>query len=113
MPEQVAKEKVNFNGHQQINYTTAVGAAVTTPGDDKVGSLIFLFLPLGAGSSGGVLLYVTVLVTTDRTLTGRTQALFGVSKYRWPLLSRAHSAGENGDRMALNVELRGELAPGE
>jgi hypothetical protein len=97
---------------QNGNYTTAVGAAVTTAGDNAE-SLIFLFLPLGAGSSGGVLLYVTVLVTTDRTLTGRTQALLGVSKYLWPLLSRAHSAGENGDRMTLTVELRGESVPGE
>ena len=33
----------------------------------------FLLLPLGAGSSGvtGVLVYVTVLVTTCLTLTGR------------------------------------------
>lgn len=41
---------------------------------------IFRFLPLGAGSSGGDLLYVTVLVTTERTLTGLTQALLGASK---------------------------------
>lgn len=35
------------------------------------------FLPLGAGSRGGDLLYVTVLVITDRTLTGLEQALLG------------------------------------
>ncbi len=94
-------------------YATAVAAVLKPPGDGNVPSLIFLFLPLGAGSSGGVLLYVTVLVTTDRTLTGRTQALLGVSKYLVPLLSRAHSEGENGDRIALTVELRGESTPGE
>jgi len=45
---------------------------------------------------------MTVLVTTERTLTGRTVALRGCSKKRWPLLSRFQSAGENGERaMAL------------
>ena len=38
------------------------------------------FLPFGAGSRGGDRLYVTVLVTTDRTLTGLEQALLGASK---------------------------------
>jgi hypothetical protein len=85
----------------------------STGGGDDASSLIFLFFPLGAGSSGGVRLYVTVLVTTDRTLTGRIQALLGVSKYLVPLLSRAHSEGENGDRMVLNEALRGESVPGE
>ena len=62
----------------------------------------FLFFPFGAGSRGGVRLYTTVLVTTERTLTGRTVALRGCSKYRRPLLSRFQSAGEKGDRaMAL------------
>lgn len=85
----------------------------TRAGGDRASSLVFLFLPLGAGSSGGVLLYVTVLVTTDRTLTGRTHALLGVSKNLIPLLSRAQSDGENGDRMALIDALRGESVPGE
>lgn len=52
-------------------------------------------------------------MTTERTLTGRTQALLGASKYLLPLLSRAHSEGENGDRRALNVALLGDSAPGE
>jgi hypothetical protein len=95
------------------SYTTAVGGLATRTGDGIAPSLTFLFLPFGAGSSGGVLLYVTVLVTTDRTLTGRTQALLGVSKYLVPLLSRAQSEGENGDRMALIEALRGESVPGE
>jgi len=43
-------------------------------------SPILRFLPFGAGSSGGDLLYVTVLVITDRTLTDLGQALLGVSK---------------------------------
>jgi hypothetical protein len=44
---------------------------------------------------------VTVLVTTDRTLTGRIQVLLGASKYLCPLLSRFQSAGENGERAML------------
>jgi hypothetical protein len=44
---------------------------------------------------------VTVLVTTDRTLTGRMQALLGASKNLCPALSRFQSAGENGDRAML------------
>ena len=67
----------------------------------------FRFLPLGAGSSA-VLLYVTVLVTTDRTLTGRMQPLRGASKYRCPLLSRFQSAGEKGER--LRPALMGDWA---
>lgn len=97
-------------------YTMAVAALVTiAAGGGGVNdvSLTFLFLPFGAGSRGGVLLYVTVLVTTDRTLTGRIEALLGVSKHLCPLLSSAHSEGENGERMALTVALRGESVPGE
>ena len=71
------------------------------------GPSIFRFLPLGAGSSG-VLLYVTVLVTTDRTLTGRTHALLGVSKYLCPEASKFQSAGEKGD-LAM-VALMGDCA---
>jgi hypothetical protein len=56
---------------------------------------------------------VTVLVTTDRTLTGRAHALRGASKYLLPLLSSVQSEGENGDRIALTVALRGESLPGE
>lgn len=66
-------------------------------------SLIFLFLPFGAGSNG-VRLYTTVLVTTERTLTGRVQALRGASKYRWPVLSRFQSAGEKGDRAIVALD---------
>lgn len=96
-----------------IGYTTAVRGAVTRTGEGKDPSLAFLFFPLGAASSGGVLRYVTVRVTTDRTLTGRTTALLGASQYLFPLLSRVQSEGENGERMALSVELRGESTPGE
>ena len=58
---------------------------------------VFRRLPRGAGSRFGVVrLYVTVLVTTLRTLTGLEQALRGVvivSKIRFEL----QSAGENGE----------------
>ena len=57
----------------------------------------FRFLPFGAGSSGGDRLYVTVRVTTDRTLTGLLHALRGVSKYLREALSRLQSAGEKGE----------------
>jgi hypothetical protein len=46
-------------------------------------------------------LYVTVLVTTDRTLTGLLQALLGGSKYFRVALSRLQSAGEKGEYSAL------------
>ena len=58
---------------------------------------IFRFFPLGAGSNGGDRLYVTVLVTTERTLTGLTQALLGASKYLRVALSALQSAGEKGE----------------
>jgi len=58
---------------------------------------ILRFLPFGAGSSGGDLLYVTVRVTTDRTLTGFVHALLGASKNRRVALSQFQSAGENGE----------------
>ena len=61
----------------------------------------FRFLPFGAGSSGGDRLYVTVLVTTDRTLTGLLQALRGGSKNLRVALSMVQSAGENGEYTAL------------
>lgn len=57
----------------------------------------FRFLPFGAGSNGGDRLYVTVLVTTDRTLTGFEHALLGASKNRRVALSQFQSAGENGE----------------
>jgi hypothetical protein len=60
---------------------------------------ILRFLPLGAGSNGGDRLYVTVLVTTDRTLTGLGHALRGASKKRRVALSQLQSAGENGEYM--------------
>lgn len=71
----------------------------------------FLRLPFGAGSRG-VRVYVTVLVTTWRTLTERWQPDRGVrgdSCIR-ALLSRYQSAGEKGERMAL---LWGESVGGE
>ena len=46
-------------------------------------------------------MYVTVLVTTERTLTGLLQALRGASKYLREALSRLQSAGEKGEYMAL------------
>lgn len=58
---------------------------------------IFRFLPFGAGSNGGDRLYVTVLVTTERTLTGLIQALLGASKYRRVALSTFQSADEKGE----------------
>lgn len=62
---------------------------------------VFRRLPFGAGSRFGVVrLYVTVLVTTLRTLTGFGQALRGVvivSNIRLEL----QSAGENGEYSAL------------
>lgn len=68
----------------------------------------FLRLPFGAGSRG-VRVYVTVLVTTCLTLTGRWQPDRGGSRYRvFP--SRIQSAGENGERIA---PLFGELVDGE
>ena len=70
------------------------------------------FLPFGAGSRGGDRLYVTVLVTTDLTLTGLGQALLGVSKYRRVALSMFQSAGENGEQstplLTLLMAVRGE-----
>lgn len=46
---------------------------------DEVALAVFLLLPFGAGSRFGVVrLYVTVLVTTLRTLTGLLTALRGV-----------------------------------
>jgi hypothetical protein len=93
----VAKEVAIVN--MRVLYTTAVEAD-TAGGGGISGASSFRFLPLGAGSRA-VLLYVTVLVTTDRTLTGRMQPLLGASKYLCPLLSRFQSAGENGERPML------------
>jgi len=74
----------------------------------------FRFLPFGAGSKGGDLLYVTVLVTTDRTLTGRLQPDLGASKkYLRPDPSRPQSAGENGDRALMSPLLEDVAVPGE
>jgi hypothetical protein len=92
--------------NMKMRYTTAVDAD-TAGGGGISGGSSFRFLPLGAGSSA-VLLYVTVLVTTDRTLTGRMQPLRGASKYRCPLLSRFQSAGEKGER--ATPALMGECA---
>ena len=72
---------------------------------------IFRFFHFGAGSSGGDRLYVTVLVTTDRTLTGLLHALRGASKYFRVALSILQSAGENGEYSAddmLLIPVRGD-----
>lgn len=84
-------------------HATAVGGVtlVVDGGGISAASSIFRLLPFGAGSSGGDRLYVTVLVTTERTLTGLLQALRGASKYRREALSRLQSAGEKGEYMAL------------
>jgi hypothetical protein len=74
---------------------------VVEGGGISLASSIFRRLPFGAGSSGGDLLYVTVRVTTERTLTGLLQALRGASKYFREALSKLHSAGENGEKTAL------------
>jgi len=72
---------------------------------DYWSSALFLF-PFGAGSRA-VRLYVTVRVTTWRTLTGRAHALRGASKCRAPP-SSAQSAGENGDRTLMGESVAGE-----
>lgn len=62
---------------------------------------VFLLLPLGAGSRFGVArLYVTVLVTTLRTLTALGQALRGVAMVS-NILLEDQSAGEKGEYRAL------------
>lgn len=67
--------------------------------------VVFLRLPLGAGSRFGVVrLYVTVLVTTLRTLTGLEQALRGVVIESNILLDGFdQSAGEKGEYSALAI----------
>lgn len=75
----------------------AAGGGISGLGDN------LRFLPFGAGSNGGDLLYVTVLVTTDRTLTGLMHALFGASKYLRVALSTFQSAGEKGEYIILPV----------
>lgn len=63
---------------------------------------VFLLFPLGAGSRFGVArLYVTVLVTTLRTLTAFGQALRGVASVSHVLLVEDQSAGEKGEYKAL------------
>jgi hypothetical protein len=77
-----------------------IGGVVVVAGDGGGfidPSLSFLRLPFGAGSSGGDRLYVTVLVTTDRTLTGLEHALRGGSKCFLVALSKLQSAGEYGE----------------
>jgi hypothetical protein len=75
----------------------AVVSLVVVGGGGISEAPILRFLPLGAGSRGGDRLYVTVLVTTDRTLTGLVHALLGVSKNRRVALSQFQSAGEKGE----------------
>jgi len=53
---------------------------VVDGGGISVPSSTLRFLPLGAGSNGGDRLYVTVRVTTERTLTGLGHALLGSAK---------------------------------
>ena len=64
---------------------------------------IFLLLPRGAGSRG-VRVYVTVLVTTCLTLTGRWPPLDRGDAKCLVLPSMIQSAGEKGDRIALLLE---------
>ena len=60
----------------------------------------------------GVLVYVTVLVTTCLTLTALCVLDRGASKYLlFP--SMGQSAGENGERIALLLALLSELLFGE
>lgn len=73
----VEVESIKVDG--KLATLTAV-ASLVVGGGGISGCSILRFLPLGAGSRGGDRLYVTVLVTTDRTLTGLEQALLGVSK---------------------------------
>ena len=89
-------------------HATAVGGVVVAGdgGGFMAPSSSFRFLPLGAGSRGGDLLYVTVLVTTDRTLTGLGHALRGGSKRDLVALSMVQSAGEKGEN---NIEPDGRL----
>jgi hypothetical protein len=61
-------------------------------------SWVLRLFPLGGGSSG-VRLYVTVRVTTCRTLTAFVVALLGASRYR-----SFQSDGENGDRRLLVLQ---------
>ena len=75
----------------------AVGSFDVKAGGGISAASILRFLPFGAGSRGGDRLYVTVLVTTDRTLTGFVHALLGASKNRRVALSQFQSAGENGE----------------
>jgi len=65
--------------------------------------VVFLRLPFGAGSRFGVVrLYVTVLVTTLRTLTDLLQALRGVAIVSNILAEEFdQSAGEKGEYNAL------------
>lgn len=74
----------------------------------KVYSFKRRFFPFGAGSSG-VLVYVTVLVTTCLTLTDLCVADLGELMYR-VLPSMLQSAGENGENTAL---LLGESVVGD
>ena len=73
------------------------------------------FFPLGAGSSGviGDLVYVTVRVTTCRTLTGLLVADRGDS-YILLIFSGFQSAEENGDRREFKeLQLCGDSEAGD
>jgi len=86
--------------HDAMTAVAVVVVAVVGGGGMSVLSSL-RFLPFGAGSKAGVRLYVTVLVTTERTLTGCVTALLGASKYRRVALSIDQSAGENGENIML------------
>jgi len=108
-------ERVFVVSESSWKHHTAVGVGAGLDGGGGISRCSsFLFLPFGAGSKGGVLLYVTVLVTTDRTLTGRLQPVRGASKkYLLPDPSRPQSAGENGDRALIRPLLDDVAVPGE
>jgi len=77
--EPATEEAVSINLEGKLSSGMGgVSFVVDGGGISEVSSL--RFLPLGAGSKGGDLLYVTVLVITDRTLTDLEQALLGASK---------------------------------
>ena len=71
---------VTVISYSSCQATTLGGVVVAGDGGGFISPSSFLLFPFGAGSKGGDLLYVTVLVTTDRTLTGFGHALRGGSK---------------------------------
>lgn len=99
------------------HHATAVGAAGVHAGLFGGGISLWSdslrFLPFGGGPKGGDRRYVTVLVTTDLTLTGRLQPVRGASKkYLLPEPSNPQSAGENGDRALKALRVVAVLGEG-